>query len=147
MTTSILSGSSFSTSFFTLLSKNGLKIWCNQWIKSNFSSSFNSTASFSALVYLMFYPLTVTFWSGFSNHFLNSSQLEKIFGRMKFNKAQSSPRSFYKGVPVKSNLFAESYEFPKIFENLDFEFFILWPSSTMIYCHWSLFKEALSLII
>ena len=42
--------------------------------------------------------------NGFSNHFLNSSQLEKILGNKKFKRAHSSDKLFCKGVPVSKSL-------------------------------------------
>ena len=123
MTCYLLSGNSDSTYFLTLLSKNGLKTWCKRLIIKSCSYSLRTTDSF--------YPVLLEM--AMENHFSKSSQLLKTLGSKKFKSAQSYPRLFWRGVPVSNNLWLLWYCWPKTPANLLLAFFILWPSSIMIY--------------
>ena len=93
-TFSTLSGKSFSTSFFNLLKRNGLRTLCNLRITNNDSSSVNSIFSWAPVL---------------ANGVLNQSSKDltelKIPGKTKFNNAHNSGKLFCNGVPVKINLF------------------------------------------
>ena len=94
------------------------------------SSSVKETASFSPV-------LLVT---AIENHFSKSSQLLKTFGKRKFKSAQSYPRLFWRGVPVRRSRWLLWYCWPRTPANLLLAFFILWPSSMMMYFQSYLFS-------
>lgn len=134
ITCSILSGSSDSTSFFTLLSKNGRSTWCSLLMISNCYSSVSWTFSPPA-----------TFEIGIENHFSKSSQQLNTFGRRKLSNAHNSARLFCRGVPVRSSRCVDWYCWPSTDANFPLAFFILWPSSMTIYFHSYLFRFSRSL--
>lgn len=86
---STLSGNCDSTSFFSLLNKNGLNTLCNRRIIKIVSSSFNSTFS----------PVVA---NGALNHCSNVVTDLKILGNRKFSNAHNSGNLFCSGVPVNS---------------------------------------------
>lgn len=99
MTYSTFDGNSDSTSFFTLLNKNGLRTLCNLLIIMSYSSSLIPT-SFSLPPILL---------KGIENHFSKSSQEGNTLGNKKFRSAHNSGRLFCSGVPVNRSLLSEEY--------------------------------------
>eukprot|EP00834_Sanchytrium_tribonematis_P000224 NODE_4_length_77007_cov_1.156642.p64 type:complete len:148 gc:universal NODE_4_length_77007_cov_1.156642:43320-43763(+) len=132
MTLSILSGNSLSTSFFKRLNKNGRRTLCNLLIIKRDSSSLSS---------ILLTP------NGAENHSSKLLSLLNIFGRIKFKILQSSCKLFCNGVPVNINLNLDEYWEFKVIANLELLFFILCPSSMMVYSHLTGLRICLSLII
>ena len=118
---STFGGRLFSTSFLILLSRNGFRIRCSCSMIDllRFSLSASDMAS-------SYYPKL--------NHSSKSSELEKISGSRKLSKDQSSCKLFYRGVPVRSNLYRLS-SWRRRFEIWLSSFFSLWASSTITYSH------------
>mmetsp|Transcript_12201 Transcript_12201/g.36790 ORF Transcript_12201/g.36790 Transcript_12201/m.36790 type:complete len:280 (-) Transcript_12201:311-1150(-) len=129
-TFSIFSGSWPSTEALTRRSTKGRRTSWSR-LMTSMRSSLLMLAAFSA----SFRPAAPNCEKGLLNQPSNESQLEKIDGSKKFSNAHSSGSEFWSGVPVsKSRRFAV-YRFPSVCANLEFAFFMRWPSSTMMYCH------------
>ena len=129
-----LSGSSFSTSAFFLLSRKGRMTWCSLWMISSSSSSLSAMSSWDPL-------------NGAENQSSKESEVSKTLGRTKFSRLYNSFRLFWIGVPVSKSLFLDWYTPLRISESFESLFFSLWPSSMMMYSHWYLVRNFLSLMI
>src|SRR5690606_18245539 len=90
MTSSLLSGSSDSTSFLRRRSKNGRKTLCNRRMTSNDSSSVNSILSWVPVLA-----------NGVLNHSSKLLTDLKMVGKTKLRRFHNSGRLFWSGVPVR----------------------------------------------
>ena len=117
----------FSTSFFILLNKKGLKIlWSYSiifWFFCSFYLSVKSSPSLSPRL----------------NHSSKSLDDVKISGKRKFNKDHNSCKLFWRGVPVKSKRYLESICL-NLYDIWDSSFLSLCASSTIRYSHLNLSK-------
>ena len=110
---SIFSGSYFSTSFFILRSRNGLRIDC----------SFCTTLKFKLLFWL------IELEKGFENHSLKSCWFEKMLGIKKCIRDHSSITSFWSGVPVRRSLLLV-LNLSNVCHLWLLKFFMFWASSS-----------------
>ncbi|KAH6611038.1 hypothetical protein Trco_001058 [Trichoderma cornu-damae] len=90
MTFSVLSGKSFSTSFFRRRSRKGRNTLCRRRMTRICSSSVSSILSWPPVLA-----------KGVLNHSSNVLTDLKMFGRTKLSMAHSSDRLFWRGVPVR----------------------------------------------
>lgn len=121
---STFGGKFFSTSFFILLNRKGLRILCNCYIISVFLYSISKSVMFSLFLFK-------------SNHSSKSSDELKTSGNKKFNKLHNSCRLFCNGVPVSNSLYLES-SYLNFYEIWLSSFLILWASSIIKYSHLNL---------
>lgn len=112
---SVLEGSCFSTSFFNLLRRKGLRI---EW----------SLVKISWFIGIFFYK---AYCMGIENHSIKSAWESKICGIKKCISDHNSPISFCKGVPVSSSR-CLVLKFKRTCHLWDLKFLICYASSNII---------------